>query len=92
MWVHEAVMVEILVVQGEASHSSHLGVTGLVEALAHHQHGIVYHVGGALGHGVHADNVNNAYDALKGEPLSVKHQSELVFLHPICRNQFRRGL
>lgn len=58
-------MVQILVVNGEAAHSSHLGVAVLVEALAHHEQWIVHHTGGALGHGVHADNVNNGNDALK---------------------------
>lgn len=65
--VHEAVVVEVLVVNGEAAHSPHLGVTGLVEALTHHQHWVVEHVGGALGHGVHANDVNDADDALRGE-------------------------
>lgn len=57
-------MVEILVVHGEASHSSHLRVAGLVQVLAHHKHWIVHHTGGALGHRVHPDYVDNAYDAL----------------------------
>lgn len=65
LWVHKAVMVEILVVYGEASHSSHLRVAGLVEVLAHHKHWIVHHTGGALGHGVNPDNVDNVYDALE---------------------------
>ena len=63
--VHEAVMVEILVVQGEAANPSSPWIAGPVEALAHHKHRVVHYIGGALGHGVHADNVDNAYDALK---------------------------
>lgn len=57
-------MVEVLIVHGEASHSSHLGIAGLVEVLAHHEHWIVHHTGGSLGHGVHPDNIDNVYDAL----------------------------
>ena len=70
-------MIEILVVQAEAAHSSNLVVPGLVEALAHHQHGVVHDVGGALGHGVDANHVNDAYDALEAEGLSVKLVSGL---------------
>lgn len=58
-------MVQVLVVYGESSHPSHLGVAGLVEVLAHHEHRIVHHTGGALSHGVHPDNVHDVYDALK---------------------------
>lgn len=72
LWIHEAVMVEILVVYGEATHAAHLGVAGLVQVLAHHEHGIVQDVGGALGHGVHAHNVNDAYDGLQRHCESVQ--------------------
>lgn len=58
-------MVQVLVVHGEASHSSHLRVTGLVKILAHHEHWIVHHTGGALGHGVYPHDVDDVYDALK---------------------------
>lgn len=65
LWVHEAVMVQVLVVYGEASHSSHLGVAGLVEVLTHHEHRVVHDVGGTLGHGVYTDDVDNVYDDLR---------------------------
>lgn len=71
LWVHKAVMVEVLVVHGEASHSSHLWVAGLVEVLAHHKHRIVHHTGGALSHWVHPDNVDNGYDALRKKTRQV---------------------
>lgn len=76
--VHEAVMVDVLVVQAEAAHPSHLVVTGLVEALAHHQHGVVDDVGGALGHGVHAHDVDDGDDALQAEPPSAQQMVRLV--------------
>lgn len=65
LWVHEAVMVQVLVVNGEASHSSHLGVAGLVEVLTHHEHWIIHDVGGALGHRIYTDDVNDVYDGLR---------------------------
>lgn len=63
--VDEAVVVQVLVVHGEASHPSHLRVTGLVHALAHHQHRVVHHTGRALSHGVHTNNVNDINDPLE---------------------------
>lgn len=91
LWVHKTVMVEILVVKREAAHSSHLWVAGLVETLTHHKHRIVHHTGGTLGHRVHANNVNNAYDTLKrrlkGEHYTTilseiyLHQTNLVCFH-----------
>jgi len=66
LWVYEAVVVEVLVVHGKAAHPSHLGVAGLVHALAHHQHGVVHHAGGALRHGVDPHDVHNVDDTLWG--------------------------
>lgn len=78
LWIHKAVMVEILVVYGEATHATHLGVAGLVQVLAHKEHGIVYDVGGALGHGVHANNVNDAYDGLQQHCESVQRPVTII--------------
>ena len=64
--VYKAVVVQVLVVNGKAAHSSHLRVAGLVQVLTHHQHGVVHHAGGALGHGVNPHDVHNVYNALWG--------------------------
>lgn len=64
-------MVEILVVYGEATHTSHLGVRGLVHVLAHHEHRVVQHVGGTLGHWIHTHDVHDGYDGLQQHCESV---------------------
>ena len=67
--VHVAVVVQVLVVQGEASwvpRACGRTDTGApLDVLTHHQHGVVEHALGALGHGVHPDHKYDVYDALQ---------------------------
>lgn len=77
-------MVKILVVNGKASHSSHLWVAGLVEVLTHHKHRIVHHTGGALGHWVHPNNIDNGYDALEKKHKVYSHID--IYNLKICKS------
>lgn len=65
-------MVQILVVNGEATHTSHLGVRGLVQVLAHQEHRVVQGAGGTLGRGIHTHDVHNGDDGLQQHWESVR--------------------
>lgn len=66
--VHVAVVMEILIVHGEASWktSPHTPTEAgaALDVLTHHQHGVVQHALGALGHRVHADHEYDIDDTL----------------------------
>ena len=67
--VHVAVVVQVLVVQGEASWVARAcggaDAGAPLDVLTHHQHGVVQHALGALGHGVHPDHEDDVHDALQ---------------------------
>lgn len=78
--VHEAVVVQVAVVGGEAGGeaapqaAAQAGVA--LDVLAHHQHGVVERTLGALGHRVHPDHEDDIHDDLQETTGETGHHCE----------------